>query len=116
VAIYTVHAAKTNLSKLIERAEGGEEIVIARGKKPVARLVPMGVPAHLRRRRAFGLLKGRLKLPDSFFFDTLPEDELKLWEGDDEVAESTPRDELVEPRARRQRPSTGSGRASRRDR
>ncbi len=80
MAIYTVHAAKTNLSKLIERAEGGEEIVIARGKKPVARLVPVGVPAHLRRRRAFGLLKGRLKLPDSFFFDTLPEDELALWE------------------------------------
>jgi len=78
---YTVHAAKTNLSKLIERAEKGEEVVIARGKKPVARLVPMGVPAHVLRRRAFGVLKGKLKLPDSFFFDPLPEEELKLWEG-----------------------------------
>jgi prevent-host-death family protein len=81
---YTVHAAKTNLSKLIERAEKGEEIVIARGKKPVVRLVPVGVPAHVLRRRAFGVLKGKLKLPDSFFFQPLPEDELKLWEGRDD--------------------------------
>jgi prevent-host-death family protein len=81
VATYTVHAAKTNLSKLIERVEKGEEVIIARGKKPVARLVPMDVPAHLRRRRAFGVLKGRLQLPDSFFFEPLPEEELKLWEG-----------------------------------
>jgi prevent-host-death family protein len=88
---YTVDAAKTNLSKLIERAEKGEEVVIARGKKPVARLVPMGVPAHLLRRRAFGVLKGRLKLPDSFFFDTLSEDELKFREGDDEVTANTSR-------------------------
>jgi len=78
---YTVHAAKTNLSKLIERAEAGEDIVIARGKKPVVRLVPMGVPAHVLRRRAFGVLKGKLKLPDSFFFDPLTEEELRLWEG-----------------------------------
>ena len=77
---YTVHAAKTNLSRLIERAEKGEEIIIARGKKPVARLVPVGLPAHLRRRRAFGVLKGKLRLPDSFFFDPLPEEELQLWE------------------------------------
>ena len=78
---YTVHAAKTNLSKLIERAEAGEEIVIARGKKPVVRLIPVGVPAHVLRRRAFGVLKGKLKLPNSFFFEALPEEELKLWEG-----------------------------------
>jgi prevent-host-death family protein len=74
-----VHAAKTNLSKLIERAEKGEEIVIARGKTPVARLVPMSVPPHILRRRAFGVLKGRLKLPDAFFFDPLPGEELEAW-------------------------------------
>jgi prevent-host-death family protein len=78
---YTVHAAKTSLSKLIERAEWGEEIIIARGRKPVVRLVPVGLPAHVRRRRAFGVLKGKLKLPDSFFFDPLPEEELSAWEG-----------------------------------
>ena len=81
MATYTVHAAKTHLSKLIERVENGEEIVIARGNKPVARLVPLGVPAHALRRRAFGVLKGKLKLPDSFFFDPLQEEELKVWEG-----------------------------------
>jgi prevent-host-death family protein len=81
VPTYTVHAAKTNLSKLIERVENGEEVIIARGRKPVARLVPMDVPAHVRRRRAFGALKGKLKLPDSFFFDPLPEEELEPWEG-----------------------------------
>jgi hypothetical protein len=43
----------------------------------------MGVPAHVLRRRAFGVLKGKLKLPDSFFFDPPPE-ELSWWEGRDE--------------------------------
>ena len=73
---FTINAAKTNLSELIERAEAGEETIIARGAKPVARLVPSGVPKHILRKRAFGLLKGKLDLPDSFFFDPLPEDEL----------------------------------------
>ena len=77
----TIHAAKTNLSKLIERVEAGEEIVIARGKKPVARLVPMGVPSHVMRERTFGVFKGKFGLPDSFFFDPLREDELEAWEG-----------------------------------
>jgi prevent-host-death family protein len=81
VSTYTVHAAKTNLSKLIERVEKGEEVIIARGKKPVARLLPVDVPAYVRRRRSFGMLKGKLKLPDSFFFDALAEEELKVWEG-----------------------------------
>jgi prevent-host-death family protein len=84
MATFTVHAAKTNLSKLIERVEAGEEIIIARGKRPVARLVPMDVPSHVLRRRAFGALKGKLKLPDSFFFDPLPEDELAAWEGNED--------------------------------
>ena len=78
---YTISAAKTNLSKLIERAEAGEEIVIARGRRPVVWLIPVGVPAHVLRRRAFGVLKGKLKLPNSFFFEALPEEEVKLWEG-----------------------------------
>ncbi len=86
---FTVHAAKTNLSKLIERAEKGEEIVIARGKKPVVRLVPMDAPAHVLRRRTFGALKGRLKLPDAFFFDPLPDDELDLWDDGDAPPEAS---------------------------
>ena len=44
--IANIHAAKTNLSKLVEAAERGEEVVIARDGKPVARLVPMPAPVN----------------------------------------------------------------------
>ena len=40
----TIHAAKTHLSALVARAEAGEEIIIARGKTPVAKLVPLHPP------------------------------------------------------------------------
>jgi prevent-host-death family protein len=80
----TIHQAKTNLSKLIARVEAGEEIVIMRGKTAVARLTSM--PTE-KRKPSFGMLKGKIPaLPDEFFFDPLPEDELRLWEGDDEGA------------------------------
>lgn len=52
----TVHEAKTNLSKLIERAERGEEIVIARRKTPVAKLVGLHVAIQARK---FGSMRGR---------------------------------------------------------
>jgi prevent-host-death family protein len=81
MATVTIHKAKTQLSKLIARAEAGEEIIIARGKEPVVRLEPL---AGGKRRPRFGALKGKLNIPDSFFFDPLPEEELKLWEGGDE--------------------------------
>ena len=81
MAVVTIHEAKTTLSKLIARAEAGEEIVIARGKDPVVRLQPV---VNVKRRPQFGTLKGKLHIPDAFFFDPLPEDELKLWEGGDE--------------------------------
>jgi prevent-host-death family protein len=81
MAIVTVHQAKTQLSKLIARAEAGEEIVIARGREPAVKLTPIGKQASKRR---FGAMKGQLTLPDSFFFDPLPEHELKLWEGGDD--------------------------------
>lgn len=80
MATVTIHEAKTQLSKLIARAEAGEEIVIARGKEPVVRLTPLAK----RRNRVPGRLKGQVELPDSFFFDPLPEEELRLWEGADE--------------------------------
>lgn len=73
----TIHAAKTTLSRLIERAHAGEEIVIARRDVPVARLVPI-----LRRtpRRQPGTLRGLVKVPDAFF-EPLPEGEIEAWEG-----------------------------------
>lgn len=81
MATVKIHEAKTQLSRLIARAEAGEEIVIARGDKPVVKLVPF---KKRHPRYAAGILMGKLSVPDSFFFDPLPEEELKLWEGDDE--------------------------------
>ena len=72
----TIHQAKTNLSKLIERASQGEEIIIARGSKPVARLVPVGA---VKGKRQPGSLKGKLEIGPEFF-DPLPDDELSRWE------------------------------------
>ncbi len=57
-----IHDAKTHLSRLVERAEAGEEIVIARGGRPVARLVPLG---RRTKPRELGGLRGRIWLaPD----------------------------------------------------
>ena len=79
----TIHQAKTNLSKLIDRAQAGEEVIIAKRKVPVARIEPIRRRAG--KRGLAGILKGKVEpLPDSFFFDPLPEDELRLWEGRDE--------------------------------
>jgi prevent-host-death family protein len=61
--IVNVHAAKTHLSRLLERAEAGEEIVIGRAGKPIAKLVPY-VPD--RPRRIFGALKGQIRILPGF--------------------------------------------------
>ncbi len=71
-----IHRAKTELSRLIERARAGEEVVICRGKEPVVRLVPVDrEPA----RRRFGALRGKLVVGKAFF-DPLPDAELDAWE------------------------------------
>ncbi len=79
MATVTIHDAKTNLSRLIARAEAGEDIVIARGKQPVVRLEPV---VRKRIDRTPGWLKNAPPLPDAFFFDPLPDDELALWNGE----------------------------------
>ena len=84
-----IHEAKTNLSKLIARVEAGEEIVIARGDKPVAKVVPLKTAA--RQKRVPGAMKGIWpEIPDAFFFDPLPEEELAAWEGRDSPDEVGP--------------------------
>lgn len=72
-----IHEAKTQLSKLIEAVEAGEEVIIARAGRPVARLVPF-IP--VRPERKPGLMKGQFEVPDSFF-DPLPDDILEYFEG-----------------------------------
>ena len=64
--IVNVHEAKTTLSRLLERAEAGEEIVIARAGKPVARLTPY-LPE--RPRRVFGRLRGQIVIHGDFDAD-----------------------------------------------
>lgn len=61
--IVNVHAAKTNLSRLLERVESGEEIVIGRAGKPVARLVPY---VEVPRRHWFGALRGEIRMMPGF--------------------------------------------------
>jgi prevent-host-death family protein len=72
----TIHEAKTNLSRLIQKACRGEEIIIARGSDPVVRLVPI---AGRKGRRKLGILKGKLFVGKEFF-EPLPPDELDRWE------------------------------------
>ena len=75
-SVVTIHEAKTNLSRLINKAASGEEVIIARGAKPVARLVAIG---EVKGKRVPGSLKGKLVVGPEFF-ESLPADELKAWE------------------------------------
>ncbi len=72
-----VHEAKSQLSRLLAQVEAGGEVIIARNGKPVARLVS----CQPQRKPQFGSHPELLAIPDSFFFDPLPEEELRLWEG-----------------------------------
>lgn len=72
----TIHTAKTTLSKLLARVEAGEEIVLSRGDKPVAKLVPFTPPVS---KRQYGALKGKISIGPEFF-DPLPEEELAAWD------------------------------------
>jgi antitoxin (DNA-binding transcriptional repressor) of toxin-antitoxin stability system len=78
----TIFEAKTNLSKLIQRALEGEDVQITSGRerKPVVRLVPVEPVGGNRR---LGFLKGKIEVGPEFF-EPLPEDELRLWNGEDE--------------------------------
>lgn len=71
----TMHRAKTNLSKLIEKACCGEEVIIARRAKPVARIVPIG---EVKGKRKPGALRGKLRVGPKFF-ERLPRKELSAW-------------------------------------
>lgn len=75
MATITMHIAKTTLSKLIERALSGEEIIIARGKVPAVRLVPVATSVP---KRKSGAMKGRGRVTAAFFEPLTPE-ELAEW-------------------------------------
>jgi prevent-host-death family protein len=73
----TIDEAKMQLAVLIEQVERGEEVTITRDDKPVARLVPY---VQQLPKRGFGSMRGKAWLDESFW-EPLPEEELKLWEG-----------------------------------
>ena len=76
----TIDNAKTDLASLIERALNGEEIVIIGTDLSSVRLAPV-IPAS-NSYRGRGILKGKIRVSDSDLFDPLPDDELKLWNGE----------------------------------
>ena len=73
-----VHEAKTNLSKLIEQALNGEEVVIAKAGKPLVRLVPV----RQEKENCFGMDAGKIWMADDF--DVLPDDLLAAFYGEDD--------------------------------
>lgn len=73
--VFPIHEAKARLSMLIEKALSGEVVIIARGKTPIVKLVPVEETTG----RKFGALKNKFKFDDSFF-DPLPKEELAAWE------------------------------------
>jgi prevent-host-death family protein len=76
-SVVDVHAAEAHLSRLVERAAAGEEIVITKAGKPVAKLVAL---EQAPRKRVLGTLAGRLRIPDDFDAP-LPEEILREFEG-----------------------------------
>ena len=68
---YTVHQAKTNLSKLLKEAEAGQEVIITRGKQPVAKLIAIAPQTPMS-----DMLNGKLRAaPDAF--DPITDEELR---------------------------------------
>lgn len=72
---FSVHQAKTHLSKILKLVESNNEVVIFRYGKPVARVIPYETPGM---KRKFGAMKDVAKFDESFF-DPLPDDELAAW-------------------------------------
>ncbi|MBI2811044.1 MAG: type II toxin-antitoxin system Phd/YefM family antitoxin [Candidatus Melainabacteria bacterium] len=69
---FNIHDAKTNLSKLVERAARGESFIIAKAGKPMVKVVPVDAPAKVRR---IGAMEGQFKIPDDF--DTMYQEEIE---------------------------------------
>ena len=72
---YTVHQAKTNFSRILKEVEAGQEVIVMRGKKPVAKVVPIDAPAFSRSALA-GSYRGKLRWAEDAF-DPLTDAELR---------------------------------------
>jgi antitoxin (DNA-binding transcriptional repressor) of toxin-antitoxin stability system len=76
-AVVNIYEAKTQLSRLVDQAAAGDEVIIARGGKPIARLSQLTTPA---RQIRFGVLKGEVKVADDFDAP-LPDEVIAAFEG-----------------------------------
>lgn len=76
MTIVNVHQAKSQLSKLMEQVESGEEVVIARAGKPAVRLVPFSMPG---KERKAGIWRNQVSIAEDF--DTLPDEWMEAFEG-----------------------------------
>lgn len=74
-----MHEAKTHLSRLVERVEGGEEIVISRAGKPAAKLVPIPRPKKLGKRKLGGL-EGKFEVPSDEEWKEMKKETEQLFE------------------------------------
>jgi prevent-host-death family protein len=82
MTVVTIHKAKTELSKLLARVEAGEEIIIARGDEPIAKLVPLAsLETRNPQRKPGALAHLQGTLPPKLFLEPMSEDELEAWEG-----------------------------------
>jgi len=77
--VTNIHEAKTHLSRLVDRAAAGEEIVIGKAGKPVAKLVPYQPPAQ---KRKPGSMRGKIKILPGF--DKADEEIAKMFSGNDD--------------------------------
>jgi prevent-host-death family protein len=77
--VVNIHEAKTHFSRLVDRAAAGEEIVIGKAGKPMAKLVPY---SESREPRRPGAWRGKVKIHPSFYEDD--EELIRLFEGEEE--------------------------------
>jgi prevent-host-death family protein len=73
--VVSLHAAKTHLSRLVDDAAKGEDVVIAKAGRPIVRLVPV---SNESRRRGFGSMTGKIRIGKNFD-DPLPDDLARAW-------------------------------------
>jgi prevent-host-death family protein len=73
-----IYEAKTRLSQLVDEAASGQDVIIARAGRPVARLTRLSPP---KRKRPLGVLDGRFRIPDDFN-RPLPDEVVRAFEGD----------------------------------
>jgi antitoxin (DNA-binding transcriptional repressor) of toxin-antitoxin stability system len=76
-----VHDAKTHLSRYLDKVEAGEVVVLCRHNKPVAE---MRAIEEKKTRRRFGVYEGQMHIPGAAFFDPLPADIQKYFDGEGE--------------------------------